>query len=157
MNSMQQLSFIDIWRPGRSLPTKKTLHAIAGRVLALWRQKRLLRRLQICYNPRLFSTIGRAILEKYRIELNPLLLLEHPRQLIPTLIHELAHIAVFDRYGHVPLHGEEFRALMQSLNLSPQATHDLPVRNPWRNRGNQEQKALIKAIQQYSVRLNNTP
>jgi predicted SprT family Zn-dependent metalloprotease len=64
------------------------------------------------------------------IELNPRLLGEHPRELVPTLAHELVHLCVRHRYGETAKpHGREFRSMMRRLGLDGKATHDLPVRH----------------------------
>ena len=53
---------------------------------------------------------------------------------VGTLIHELAHVVVYLRYGAVPPHGRHFRTLMRAVNLSAKATHDLPVAHLRRQR-----------------------
>lgn len=121
--------FDDVWRPrkGEPLPTPRTLASIAARCGQAWDTPGLGRRVRIRYNPRLRTTIGRAFLEEDLIELNPRMLADHPNELIPTLVHELAHMVVHWRHGVVRPHGIEFRTLMRCLNLSPDATHSVPV------------------------------
>jgi len=130
----------DLWTPSAArLPDGSVLQAIAQRVGRAWGLARLHRRAVIGYNDRLRTTLGRAVLDAGRVELNPRLLMSHPAELVPTLAHELAHLAVFwryGRYGRVSPHGTEFRAFMRSLNLSAAATHQLetgPLRR-WRRR-----------------------
>ncbi len=118
----------DLWSPGQPLPGGRALGELASRVLTAWEMPDLLSRVRIGYNGRLRTTLGRALLDEHRVELNPHLLRNHPEELIPTLAHELAHLAVHLRYGRsAPSHGLEFRTLMRALNLSGRATHDLPV------------------------------
>jgi len=116
----------DLWTPAAGrLPAGPVLAAIAQRVGAAWGMDDLHRRAVIGYNDRLRTTLGRALLDEGRIELNPRLLMAHPVELVPTLAHELAHLAVKRRYGRVRPHGVEFRAFMRALNLSAEATHRL--------------------------------
>jgi SprT protein len=117
----------DLWRPEQGLPARPVLDAIAHRCLTFWGAQCLAPRLRVAYNPRLRSTLGRALLEEARVELNPRLLMAHPEELVGTLAHELAHLVVHDRYGVVAPHGSHFRALMRALGLSDQATHRLDV------------------------------
>lgn len=117
----------DLWTPDQPLPSRRTLVAIARRCGSAWECSDLHRRVTIIYNQRLETTLGRAILDEDLVELNVRLLQQHPAELVPTLAHELAHLVVHRRYGRVPPHGLHFRALMRAVNLSPEATHDLPV------------------------------
>jgi SprT protein len=73
------------------------------------------------------TTLGQARLEEGCVELNPRLLMEHPEELVETLVHELAHLVVYWRYGKVRPHGREFFTLMRAVNLSGKATHTLNV------------------------------
>ena len=117
----------DLWPGGLPLPGRANLTAIAQRAAQFWEMPQLHHQVRIAYNPRLRSTLGRAMLDDKRVELNTRLLLEHPAELVLTLVHELAHLAVHIRYGRVAPHGLYFRTLMRAVNLSPKATHSLPV------------------------------
>jgi SprT protein len=132
----RQTLFDDLWRPapGQALPARPLLLAIAQRCGQAWEQADLAERVTIRYNSRLRTSLGWAVLEECRVELNTRLLLEHPEELIPTLVHELAHLAVFRRYGRVSPHGLQFRTLMRAVRLSGRATHDLPVESLRRGR-----------------------
>jgi len=118
----------DIWTPRQPLPGPGVLREIASRLGAAWEAPELAEQVRIVYNPRLRTTLGRAMLDDRRVELNTRLLHEHPDQLVPLLAHELAHVVVHARYGRVPAHGRHFRTLMRAVNMSPRATHDLPVK-----------------------------
>jgi len=124
----------DLWTPDQPLPTRSVLAAVAGRCGELWQEPDLAHRVRIGYNPRLRTTLGRAKLEQRQVELNPQLLREHPGELLATLVHELAHVVVYQRYGPVPPHGRHFRVLMSAAGLSGKATHDLPVQHLRRRR-----------------------
>ena len=127
MEASRQFSVDDLWRSGDPLPGKGILTAITERCAAAWGMPDLAASAKVAYNPRLRTTLGRAELAKRRVELNTGLLHKHPDELIPTLVHELAHVAVHMRYGPTQPHGRHFRVLMRSLNLSAKATHSLAV------------------------------
>ncbi|MDP6635516.1 MAG: SprT-like domain-containing protein [Phycisphaerae bacterium] len=115
----------DLWKPGDSLPSGPVLTAIAGRCGLVWDMPDLAERVTIVYNPRLRTTLGRAMLEDNRVELNVHLLRAYPDELLGTLVHELAHLVVRMRYGDVQPHGVEFKALVRSVGMSAAATHHL--------------------------------
>jgi SprT protein len=115
----------DLWKPGDSLPSGPVLVAIAERCGQAWDIPDLARRVAIVYNPRLRTTLGRAMLDDNRVELNVHLLRAYPDELLGTLTHELAHLVARMRYGNVRPHGREFKALMRVVNMSPATTHRL--------------------------------
>jgi len=115
----------DLWSPGDSLPSGPVLLAIAERCGRVWDVPDLADRVTIVYNPRLRTTLGRAMLEDNRVELNVHLLRAYPDELLATLVHELAHLVVRMRYPRAPAHGREFKALMRSVNLPAATTHNL--------------------------------
>ena len=133
---MAKFQVDDLWRPepGKALPGRPVLRQIAQRCGAAWEMPDLADRVRIGYNQRLRTSLGRAVLNEDLVELNPRLLLDHPAELIPTLVHELAHLAVYLRYGRVQPHGIQFRTLMRAVNHSAAATHDLPVEGLRRKR-----------------------
>lgn len=120
-----RLDVSDLWRPGDSLPSGPILSAIAERCGQIWEEPDLTDKVTIGYNPRLRTTLGRAMLEDNRVELNIHLLRAHPQELLGTLVHELAHLVVRMRYGDVPPHGQEFKTLMGAAGMSAAATHKL--------------------------------
>ncbi len=130
---MSRLRTDDLWTPGTPLPAADVLETLAVRLGALWAAGPLMSRTTIRYNPRMRSAAGRAFLEDHRVELNPRLLAAHPEQLIPTLIHELAHVVVHARYGRVAPHGREFKTLMAAAGVTGKATHSMNV-EPLRRR-----------------------
>ncbi len=119
------LDVSDLWRPGDSLPSGPTLHSIAERCGRLWGMGDLADQVAIVYNPRLRTTLGRAMLDDNRVELNIRLLQAYPDELLATLVHELAHLLVRMRYGSAAAHGREFKALMDAAGMSAAATHKL--------------------------------
>lgn len=109
------------------LPAGRDLKKLAEGFLRTWGAEELIRRVRVGYNPRLRTTLGRALLDENRVELNTRLLRTHPGHLVPTLAHELAHIVVYRRHGMTAPHGEQFASLMRQVGLSAEATHNLPV------------------------------
>ena len=124
----------DIWQPGKTLPAGKQLYAIAERCFSCWGIDTFPSKFRITYNPRLKTTAGRAFLDDRRVELNTRLLSKHPKQLVPTLAHELAHVVTHMRSGVAAPHGREFRELMRTVGLSSKATHSMPTKGLRRKR-----------------------
>jgi hypothetical protein len=127
MKAAREFDVSDLWNPRQSLPTGGTLRKMAARCGRFWDCPDLARRAAIGYNPRMRTSLGQAHLEQGCIQLNPRLLVEHPEELVETLVHELAHLVVYWRYGPVRPHGREFFTLMRAVNLSGKATHALNV------------------------------
>jgi SprT protein len=123
-----------IWTPEKPLPTRPVLRELTRCCSHHWGAEALLKKASVVYNPRLRTTLGRAILQAMRVELNPHLLNDHPGELVPTLAHELAHLVVYRRHGRVAPHGQQFRHLMAQVGLSAQATHELNVEHVRRRR-----------------------
>jgi predicted SprT family Zn-dependent metalloprotease len=137
-------SVADLWDPSRPLPSGPVLRAIAQRCGQAWEAPDLARRVRIIYNPRMRTTIGQARLNEGVVELNTRLLIEHPEELIETLIHELAHVVVYWRYGQVRPHGREFLTLMRAVDLSGKATHELDVAHLRRRRAPRRRPGRIR-------------
>ncbi len=127
MKVRREFDTSDLWQPSGPLPSGKVLHAIAHRCGVFWDCTDLADRATIGYNPRMRTALGQARLEDGCVELNPRLLMEHPEELVETLVHELAHLVVYWRYGKVRPHGREFFTMMRAVNLSGKATHTLNV------------------------------
>lgn len=117
----------DTWKSENPLPDKDALGEMVERLSREWNCPGLARRVKIDYNPRLTTTLGRAVFNEMRVELNPRLLRDNPDELAPTLAHELAHLVVHMRYERAAPHGREFKTLMRAVNFSGKATHNLPV------------------------------
>ena len=85
---------------------------------------------RIDWNPRMRSTAGRAFLREAKVELNPKLLNISLEQVNRTLLHELAHLLTYHRYGERRLapHGKEWQQACADLGIPDEtATHDLPL------------------------------
>jgi len=110
----------------RRLPSTRRLSALER--LARYVMRRLGKRgrwarVAVVWNARLRTAVGRADGGARSVELNPRLLDRHPGELVPTLVHELCHLAVGIRHGH----GEPWKAAMRSLGHPPIACHHLDV------------------------------
>lgn len=130
------LDMTDLWSADQPLPCGGALAAMVQRALEFWREPALSARVRVLYNSRLRSALGKAFLRENVIHLNPTLLAANPSQLVPTLVHELAHLVVHARFGSVGPHGPHFRCLMAQAGFKGRATvrlENAPVR-PRRSR-----------------------
>ena len=125
----------DVSSSAGALPALPALREMLEQLGLAWDCPDLACRVKVVYNSRLTTTLGRAAIADMRLELNPRLLREHPTELAATLAHEAAHLVVHMRYGKAPPHGREFKTLMRAVNLSPKATHSLPVEHLRKRRG----------------------
>jgi predicted SprT family Zn-dependent metalloprotease len=108
------------------LPSRRPPEALARLARMLLRRLGLRRRaegVRVVFNPRLRTVLGRAYGRDRAVELNPRLLDRHPDELLPTLVHELCHLAAGIRDGH----GDRWREAMQRLGQPPTACHALDV------------------------------
>ena len=97
-------------------------------VLDLWQVVDLRAAIGCRWNPRLRTTVGRAVLDDMMVELNPILLARHPDQVRHVLVHEAAHLVVQRLFGNQPAHGRIWKAYMRKAGESTRATHDLDTR-----------------------------
>jgi hypothetical protein len=109
--------------------TADVVHSTIQDILTCWDCLDLEDTIQWGWNPRLRTTLGRAIPGKMRVELNPLLLARHPGHVRHVLIHELAHLVAIRLHGRQAPHGGAWKQLMQKAGESPRATHNLDVRD----------------------------
>ncbi len=75
------------------------------------------------------SIAGSAILSKWQIQINSIMLIEHKLDFIYEVIpHELAHLIVYQQYGRVSPHGKEWQFVMQAVfNCVPKCTHEFTI------------------------------
>jgi predicted SprT family Zn-dependent metalloprotease len=73
----------------------------------------------IALNSRLRRARGRAVLREDRIEVRPDLLSGPSHDLLETLCHEAAHIAVFHTHPNARPHGPEWRQLVTAACFEP--------------------------------------
>ncbi len=88
--------------------------------LALWGLPELASYLDIKFSNRLRSSLGRARVDIRRVRLNPHLIKNDESLLDEVLCHELAHIAVYERFGTtVKPHGPEWADLVRMAGYEP--------------------------------------
>lgn len=114
-------------RARRNLVRPTALQADAAkRVLAYAMTVEALRRPPTLEWKRYPVTAGRAYPQESRICLSAPLLTTEER-VRETLLHEYAHLVVYERYGaQVQPHGAEWEAIMQRLGVTPERTHRYP-------------------------------
>ncbi len=108
--------------------TPERLKQALDEVLELWQVIDLRAAIRIRWNPRLRTTVGRAMLDELVLELNPRLLARHPEQVRSVLVHEAAHLVVRRLHGprEAP-HGKVWKGYMRKAGEDTRATHDLDV------------------------------
>lgn len=108
------------------LPDCDELRALGQRSLDTWDEPLL--DWSVVYNQRMRTRAGVAWFRSLRIELNPRLLARHPEKLENTLVHELAHLVIYQREGKgAAPHGESWCRLMDLANCSTEPTHQMDV------------------------------
>jgi predicted SprT family Zn-dependent metalloprotease len=110
----------------RRLPSRRrpaALARLARRFACRLGARRLAGELQVVFNPRLRTAVGRAVFSARTIELNPRLLDRHPGELVPTLAHELCHLVAGPRAAH----GARWRTAVAALGFAPEVCHRLDV------------------------------
>lgn len=116
------------------LPKVADLEARVAEVMAKWRVPPG-PPVAVTWNDRLVTTAGRAFYKEGRIELNPQLLANSPKEIDDVLVHEAAHVAAYRLFGdYGSAHGRHWRGLMRIAGVEPAVTHDLPVPRASRRR-----------------------
>lgn len=115
-------------RPAKKIPSRRPPRALErlGRAVLRSLRRRDLTRLgsfRVVWNDRLRTSLGRADYRTVTVELNPRLLNRHPAELIPTLVHELCHLAA----GVKARHGPKWKALMLASGFAPTVCHRLDL------------------------------
>jgi predicted SprT family Zn-dependent metalloprotease len=105
-------------RPPSTL-TQPALNLIVRSVLRRLGEERWAPRVRVVFNRRLRTAIGRSDPAGARIYLNPRLLDRYPRELVPTLVHELCHVVAGLDAGH----GPRWKNLMERLGYPPDTYH----------------------------------
>ena len=114
--------------------TAEAIQGVLDDILGFWGCLDLTTAIHWRWNPRLKTTLGRAIFEDMVVELNPLLLARYPGQVRHVLIHEVAHLVVQRLHGTQSPHGSIWKSYMSKAGESPAATHNLDVSDLRRKR-----------------------
>jgi len=113
------------------------LQRIAEEHLRAIGEMHLAKVVRIYWNPRMRSTAGRALLKESIVEMNPHLMRFGQKEVVRTILHEIAHLVAWERYRHRG-HGKEWQYVCVQLGIpGEKATHtlDLPrrtQRKQWR-------------------------
>ncbi len=137
---MEQLSLLELFaQPPRArtkkAPSVRSTAALERLAAAYLRPLRKLRwacprRVRVSFNSRLRSSLGRADFSSATVELNPHLLDRNPAELLPTLVHEVCHLAAGARAGH----GPKWKAMMHACGAPPTVCHALDTSHLKRRR-----------------------
>lgn len=112
-----------------------TLQSIAEQSLDIWLRKLNLSPYECHSKPQILLNqrgriAGAALLQKNVIKLQPSLFEQNQDYFISDVIpHELAHLVVYQHFGRVKPHGNEWRYVMRDvLGVAPKVTHSLDVK-----------------------------
>jgi predicted SprT family Zn-dependent metalloprotease len=90
------------------------------KLFMLWGLPELVSCVEIQFSRRLRSTLGRTRVDTRRVRLNPALAETSEGLLEEVLCHELAHIAVYERFGtKAKPHGPEWAGLVRQAGYEP--------------------------------------
>jgi len=111
------------------LPSANALQNRAADLLRALKAENLAARLQVDWNDRMRTTVGRADFQRSLILLNPALHKFGPAEIDRTLRHELAHLLAHSRSRRRILpHGPEWRKACCDLGIpGERAGHTLPL------------------------------
>jgi predicted SprT family Zn-dependent metalloprotease len=86
----------------------------------VWHLPGLENRIDVIFGPRLQRALGSCDAARGIIRLNPVFKTGSRHEILETLCHEAAHIAVFEAFGkHCRPHGEEWRQLVLAAGFEP--------------------------------------
>lgn len=92
----------------------------SAKLFMLWGFSELVHCVDIQFSRRLRSTLGRTRVDIHRVRLNPVLAETSDGLLDEVLCHELAHIAVYERFGaKAKPHGPEWAGLVRQAGYAP--------------------------------------
>jgi SprT protein len=98
---------------------------------SLWGCSYLASSVAIQFSGRLKSSLGRTRVDVHKVSLNPLLTSANEKLLDEVLCHELAHIAIYERFGaSVKPHGPEWTALVRQAGFEPRLRHGVTGKMP---------------------------
>ena len=96
------------------------IQAKSAEYFLLWGRPGLANSVIIQFSDRLRSSLGRTRVDVRRVRLNSLLASANKQLLNEVLCHELAHIAIYERFGKSEKpHGPEWKALVRQAGFEP--------------------------------------
>jgi predicted SprT family Zn-dependent metalloprotease len=102
------------------------IQAKSDEYLSLWGCSGLASSVVIQFSSRLKSSLGRTRADVRNVRLNLLLAGANEQLLDEVLCHELAHIAIYERFGSsVRPHGPEWTALVRQAGFEPRLRHSI--------------------------------
>jgi len=111
--------------------TWNKIQAKSDEYFSLWGCPDLARSVVIQFSDRLKSSLGRARVDVRNVRLNSLLASANEQLLDEVLCHELAHIAIYERFGtSVKPHGPEWVALVRQAGFEPRLRHSIAGEKP---------------------------
>ncbi|MBU6181185.1 MAG: SprT-like domain-containing protein [Verrucomicrobia bacterium] len=121
----------DLKKPRRSSPFRHDplLEDFANQLLKAAGCRDL--KVRVCWNPRLKTTAGLAVLVDRLVVLNPKLVEVSAAEVQRTLRHELAHLLARHRAGRrrIDAHGEEWKEACADLGIpNEERCHELPFK-----------------------------
>ena len=106
------------------------IQAKSAEYFLLWGRPDLANSVIIQFSDRLRSSLGRTRVDVRRVRLNSLLASANKQLLNEVLCHELAHIAIYERFGtSVKPHGPEWTALVRQAGFEPRLRHSIASEN----------------------------
>ena len=104
----------------------KLVQAKSYEYFSLWGCSDLASSVAIQFSGRLKSSLGRTRVDVHKVSLNPLLTSANEQLLDEVLCHELAHIAIYERFGaSAKPHGPEWIALVRQAGFEPRLRHSV--------------------------------
>ena len=104
----------------QSNQTIDRIQAKSAEYFLLWSMPDIADSVDIQFSDQLRSTLGRTRVDVRRVRLNSLLACVNEQILDEVLCHECAHIAVYERFGHIAKpHGPEWAALLLQAGYEP--------------------------------------
>ena len=104
------------------------IQAKSAEYFLLWGRPELASSVIIQFSGRLRTSLGRTRVDVRRVRLNPLLASANEQLLNEVLCHELAHIAIYERF--VKPHGPEWTALVQRAGFEARLRHSVTGEKP---------------------------
>jgi predicted SprT family Zn-dependent metalloprotease len=127
--------------------------AKSARLFSLWGMPELASHVDIQFSGRLRSSLGRTRVDTRRVRLNPLLEAAGKELLEEVLCHELAHIAVYERFGaNVKPHGSEWANLVQQAGYEPRLSAGIDGEKKYSNQLRFEHLCPVCQLVRYAKR-----